>query len=208
MATGFYLTVEKGISSGVPLVASEYPVAWDLQTDSSNPGLFRISWPNSEVTWEMHDNRNGTPIQLSNRYPQEPLPQDRKLWRLLPVTNPTHFPESPTIVAEPEISHRDHRNHHHHRRRRRHSHGPGPGPGPGPGHAHGHNHGPGSGSGSFSGPSFGPGHMHGHNRGHSSSDWSSDSDSDASYTIVKTITKTKTKSKSKSKGSKPQGKGQ
>lgn len=200
MATGFYLTVEKGISSGVPLVASEYPVAWDIQADSSNPGLFRISWPNSEVTWDMHDNRNGTPIQLSNRYPQEPLPQDRKLWRLVPVAKPTHSPESFTIVPEPEISHRDHRNHHH-RRRRRHSHGPG--------HARGHNHGPGSGSGSYGGPGFGPGHMHGHpSFGHSSSDWSSNSDSDVSYTIVKTITKTKTKSKSKSKGSNAQGKGQ
>lgn len=41
-SSGMYLTVEKGIGSGVPLVASDYPVAWIVQPDNgSGAGLFR-----------------------------------------------------------------------------------------------------------------------------------------------------------------------
>jgi len=172
VSSGYYLTVEKGLGSGVPLVASEYPVAWNVQPDTaSGPDLFRISWPNTEVTWEMQDGRGGTPIQLANRYPTEP--QDRKLWRLILIGGPitsskhhkriSHSPDS--YMPEPDMLPRERRTvaHRDHRREREHE------------------------------------QSRARSKIRARDDWSSDSDSDASYTIVKTVTNTKTKSKSSKK---------
>jgi len=220
MATGLFLTVEKGIGTGVPLVASDFPVAWDIQVDNPDTGLVRILWPNSEAVWDMQDGRNGTPIQLSNKYPQDI--QDHKLWRLAFVAKTT---QSPDVMYEQDVHHSDH--HGRHRRRRGHGHGHGHGPGfsdgqehdAGDSHSHGHGHGFGDGHGHGHGHGvgddgrgrgrghgrhgfFGRGHgfgRRGHSHGLSSSASTSDSDSDTSYTVIKTVTKTKTKSKSKSK---------
>jgi len=79
-SSGLYLTIEKGIGAGVPVVASEYPVAWNVQIEHDDPGLVRITWPGSEAVWDLRDSRGGTPIQLGNRYPQDQ--PDCKLWRL------------------------------------------------------------------------------------------------------------------------------
>jgi hypothetical protein len=35
------MTIEKGIGAGVPVVASEYPVAWNVQVEHDDPGLVR-----------------------------------------------------------------------------------------------------------------------------------------------------------------------
>jgi hypothetical protein len=80
VSSGLYLTIEKGIGAGVPIVASEYPVAWNMQAEHGDPGLVRICWPGSEAVWDLRDSRGGTPIQLGNRYPQDQ--PDCKLWRL------------------------------------------------------------------------------------------------------------------------------
>jgi len=80
VSSGLYLTLEKGIGAGVPIVASEYPAAWNVQIEHNDPGLVRISWPGSEAVWDLRDGRGGTPIQLGNRYPQDQ--PDCKLWRL------------------------------------------------------------------------------------------------------------------------------
>jgi len=80
VSSGLYLTLEKGIGAGVPIVASEYPAAWGVQIELDDPGLVRISWPGSEAVWDLRDGRGGTPIQLGNRYPQDH--PDCKLWRL------------------------------------------------------------------------------------------------------------------------------
>jgi len=80
VASGLYLTIEKGIGAGVPVVASEYPVAWGVQIEHNDPGLVRVYWPGSEAVWDLRDGRGGTPIQLGNRYPQDH--PDCKLWRL------------------------------------------------------------------------------------------------------------------------------
>jgi hypothetical protein len=45
VASGLYLTIEKGIGAGVPIVASEYPVAWNVQTEHDDPGLVRSVGP-------------------------------------------------------------------------------------------------------------------------------------------------------------------
>lgn len=41
VSSGLYLTVEKGIGAGVPIVASEYPAAWNVQIEHDDPGLVR-----------------------------------------------------------------------------------------------------------------------------------------------------------------------
>lgn len=41
VSRGLYLTIEKGIGAGVPIVASEYPVAWNVQIEHDDPGLVR-----------------------------------------------------------------------------------------------------------------------------------------------------------------------
>ena len=41
VSSGLYLTIEKGIGAGVPIVASEYPVAWSVQIEHDDPGLVR-----------------------------------------------------------------------------------------------------------------------------------------------------------------------
>jgi len=80
VSSGLYLTIEKGIGPGVPIVASEYPAAWNVQIEHDDPGLVRISWPGSESVWDLRDGRGGTPVQLGNRYPQDH--PDCKLWRV------------------------------------------------------------------------------------------------------------------------------
>ncbi|KAF9653588.1 hypothetical protein BDM02DRAFT_3125556 [Thelephora ganbajun] len=63
VSSGFYLTIEKGIGAGVPIVASEYPVAWNVRIEHDDPGLVRISWPGSETVWDLRDGRGGTPVR-------------------------------------------------------------------------------------------------------------------------------------------------
>jgi hypothetical protein len=41
VSSGLYLTIEKGIGPGVPIVASEYPAAWNVQIEHDDPGLVR-----------------------------------------------------------------------------------------------------------------------------------------------------------------------
>lgn len=41
VSSSLYLTIEKGIGSGVPIVASEFPVAWNVQIEYDDPGLVR-----------------------------------------------------------------------------------------------------------------------------------------------------------------------
>lgn len=111
LSNNLYLTVEKELGSGVPIIASEYPVSWTVEVDSSNVGLVRILWPNSETVWEMQDGRRGTPVKLSNRHPQDS--HDRKLWELIPVSKKTqsleHFsPRSGVTIREPDRRVHDH----------------------------------------------------------------------------------------------------
>lgn len=87
VASGLYLTIEKGIGAGVPIVASEYPVAWNVQIEHDDPGLVRsvgplvpqfhavtvstrrISWPGSEAVWDLRDGRGGTPVRTPDNSP-------------------------------------------------------------------------------------------------------------------------------------------
>lgn len=41
MSSGLYLTIEKGIGAGVPIVASEYPAAWNVQIEHDDPGFVK-----------------------------------------------------------------------------------------------------------------------------------------------------------------------
>ena len=36
--------MEKELGSGVPIIASEYPVSWTVEVDSSNVGLVRYGY--------------------------------------------------------------------------------------------------------------------------------------------------------------------
>ncbi|KAI0643347.1 hypothetical protein C8Q79DRAFT_915533 [Trametes meyenii] len=71
-----YLTTEDGLHDNAAIVASPYPVTWDVeQTDDG----IKISWPNTDFVFDLADWGNATPgtkIQLMRLKPCEPC----QLW--------------------------------------------------------------------------------------------------------------------------------
>ncbi|KAI8977801.1 ricin B lectin domain-containing protein [Trametes punicea] len=71
-----YLTTEDGLHEQAAIVASPYPVSWNVeQTDDG----IRISWPNTDFVFDLADwgsNTRGTKIQLMHLRPGEPC----QLW--------------------------------------------------------------------------------------------------------------------------------
>ncbi|KAM5545830.1 hypothetical protein V8D89_000868 [Ganoderma adspersum] len=66
-----YLTVEDGVRNNAPVVASAYPVAWNVE--QTEEGII-ISWPNSNFVFDLADwgdNAPGTKIQLMPLLPGE-----------------------------------------------------------------------------------------------------------------------------------------
>jgi len=66
--TGLYLTVEGGISNGVPIVASPNPVSWHIIPSRNE--TFKITWPNTKFVFDVPGNstKPGTGVQLWSRY--------------------------------------------------------------------------------------------------------------------------------------------
>ncbi|KAI0697195.1 ricin B lectin domain-containing protein [Cerioporus squamosus] len=62
-----YLTTDGSVKHGATIVASPYPVAWNVEPTEDG---IRISWPNSEFSFDLADWGNsaaGTKIQLAHR---------------------------------------------------------------------------------------------------------------------------------------------
>ena len=63
MSSGLYLTIERGIGTGVPLVASEFPVAWNVQIEHDDPGLVRSVSRLPAMIEMLNHSRVGSPGQ-------------------------------------------------------------------------------------------------------------------------------------------------
>ncbi|KAI0755612.1 ricin B lectin domain-containing protein [Fomes fomentarius] len=70
-----YLSTEGGVKDGARIIASTYPVAWNIEP--TDDGV-RISWPNSEYVFDLADRGNaapGTKIQLATSQSKEACQQ-------------------------------------------------------------------------------------------------------------------------------------
>jgi len=77
---GSFITLKSDLAENGGLVATPYPVSWDLEADPYEAGLWRIRWPRSSYVFNQPDEK-GHIIQLNNTHPFKPT----CLWRLIPV---------------------------------------------------------------------------------------------------------------------------
>ncbi|KAF9002116.1 hypothetical protein BDQ17DRAFT_1357458 [Cyathus striatus] len=69
-----YVTVDNSLQEGVSIVATPYPVSWELEGDDFELGIWRICWPNGQlVLAEKTDGTSKVPFESSH------------LWRFVPV---------------------------------------------------------------------------------------------------------------------------
>ncbi|KAH9840164.1 uncharacterized protein C8Q71DRAFT_746087 [Rhodofomes roseus] len=76
---GLYLTVEE-LREGAPIVASSYPVSWNVDFAEKVEDAIRISWPNTNFVIDLADWGNATPgtkVELMHAKPGELC----QLWR-------------------------------------------------------------------------------------------------------------------------------
>ncbi|EIW52646.1 uncharacterized protein TRAVEDRAFT_24113 [Trametes versicolor FP-101664 SS1] len=72
-----FLTVAEGVLSGTDIIASPYPVNWNVEQTADNS--LRISWPNSQLVITLGNGgsaANGTKIQLAPLEADDPA----QLW--------------------------------------------------------------------------------------------------------------------------------
>ncbi|KAL6303614.1 hypothetical protein BKA93DRAFT_734718 [Sparassis latifolia] len=85
---GMYLTVTDGLYDNVALVASPFPVSWDVQVIEHESAIslrraFRIAWPGTDYVMDLADwgcDAPGTKVQLVKHKPREPC----QMWRFIP----------------------------------------------------------------------------------------------------------------------------
>ncbi|KDR71600.1 hypothetical protein GALMADRAFT_253957 [Galerina marginata CBS 339.88] len=107
MQNGCYVTLESSEIDNKGMIATPYPVSWELEVDPYDSVLWRIRWPRSPYVFDLPD-INGHVVQLSNSYPFKPT----RLWRLIPVENPeandvlefTTTPQKELTAAPPVVT--------------------------------------------------------------------------------------------------------
>ncbi|PPQ90357.1 hypothetical protein CVT25_007759 [Psilocybe cyanescens] len=77
---GTYITLQTGAIEGASLIASPFPVSWELEADEYESGLWRIRWPRSNFVFDL-PNINANAVSLRSSYPFKPT----RLWRLVEV---------------------------------------------------------------------------------------------------------------------------
>ncbi|KAH8111572.1 ricin B lectin domain-containing protein [Phellopilus nigrolimitatus] len=109
--TGGYLTIEKGMGNGFPVVANNYPVSWVVEHDETKPNdeVYRILWPNSSFGFDL-DNGKPTPGTKINLW-SKMSGAHHQLWRLqrctdkeVATTNATKTTETGTTTTTTTVT--------------------------------------------------------------------------------------------------------
>jgi len=82
---GTYITLNTGAIENGSLIASPYPVSWELEADGYETGLWRIRWPRSNFIFDLPD-INDHIVNLGSSYPFKPT----RLWRLVAAEPEQH----------------------------------------------------------------------------------------------------------------------